>query len=69
MVRSGADAFGQWVAESRPVYADVAAAMGRPPARIVRIWLIVVATFQHGSFDASVAEITLHDGAQRLQVL
>jgi hypothetical protein len=47
----------------------VAAAIGPPPARIVRIWLIVVATFQHGSFDASVAEITLHDGAQRLQVL
>jgi len=69
VVRSGAEQFGQWVEESRPVYADVAAAIGPPPARIVRIWLIVVATFQHGSFDASVAEITLHDGAQRLQVL
>lgn len=69
VARSGTAAFGTWVDESRAVHADVAAAIGPPPARIVRIWLIVVATFQHGRFDAQVADITLHDGAKRLRVL
>ena len=69
VARSGAQDFGRWVGESRDLYADVAAAMGPPPARIVRIWLIVVATFQHGRFDAQVADICLNDGERRLAVL
>ena len=69
VARSGTQNFGRWVSESRAVHADVAAAIGPPPARIVRIWLIVVATFQHGRFDAQVADICLHDGERRLAVL
>lgn len=68
VARSGAADFGRWVSESRCVHAEVATAIGPPPARIVRLWLIVVATFQHGRFDAQVADICLHDGRQRLAV-
>ena len=69
VVRSGNDALGQWCTEERNVYADVCAAMGPPPARIVRVWLIAVSSFQHGTARAEFADIALDDGAQRLRVL
>jgi hypothetical protein len=69
VTRSGRADFGQWVSETRAVHADVAHALGPLPARIVRIWLIVVATFQHGRFQASVADIRLYDEIRTLQVL
>ena len=68
-MRSGNDALGQWCTEERNGYADVSAAMGSPPARIVRVWLIAVSSFQHGTARAEFADIALDDGAQRLRVL
>ena len=69
VVRSGLSAEGQWCAESRAVHDDVALAMGPPPARIVAVWLICVASFQHGTARASFENIELWDGEQRLVVL
>lgn len=68
VVRSGSADFGHWVAESRPVLADVATAVGTTPARVVRLWLIVVATFQHAEFDARIADLRLTDGAREIRV-
>jgi Protein of unknown function (DUF3047) len=69
VTRSGFAAAGQWCSESRAVYDDVVLAMGSPPARIVAVWLICVASFQHGTARASFEKIELHDGEQRLAVL
>ena len=69
VVRSGNDALGQWCFEERNVHADVCAAMGPPPTRIVRVWLIAVSSFQHGTARAEFADIVLDDGAQALRVL
>ena len=69
VVRSGRTAATHWLREARAVHADVAVAMGSPPARIVGIWLICVASFQHGGARAAFADIVLADDRQRLQVL
>jgi hypothetical protein len=69
VVRSGADALGEWCGEERNVFADVAAAMGPPPARIVKVWLIGVSSFQHGSARAEFSDITLSNESGTIQVL
>ena len=51
------------------MYADVLAAMGPPPAQIVRVWLIAVSSFQHGTARAEFADIVLSDGSQTFRVL
>lgn len=69
VVRTGGDALGRWCAERRPVHTDVAAAMGPPPARITAVWLITVATFQHGRAVAAFEDVCLSHGAETLSVL
>lgn len=69
VVRSGNECLGQWCSEERQVYADVLAAMGTPAARIVRVWLIAVSSFQHGTARAEFADIVLSDGSQSFRVL
>ena len=69
VVRSGNDRLGQWCSEERNVYADVQAAMGAPAARIVRVWLIALSSFQHGTARAEFADIVLSDGSQSFRVL
>ena len=69
MVRRGTPRVGEWHEESRWVQADVATAMGTPPARIVRIWLICVATFQHGRARARFADIRLEGNGRTLRIL
>jgi hypothetical protein len=65
---SGTEQLGRWVAEDRPVQEDYRRAIGDPPARIVRIWLIAVAIFQRGTGSAQFADIELvgDDGTLRL---
>ncbi len=69
VVRSGSAGLGQWQREERVIRADVAQAMGPPPGRIVRVWLIAVASFQHGSLRAEFSDIRLSDGARTSHVL
>ena len=69
VVRSGLSKAGAWCTEQRTVHEDVARAMGPPATRIVAVWLICVASFQHGRARASFERIELHDGEQRLVVL
>lgn len=69
VVQRGTPRPGEWHAHSRSVHADVETAMGPPPARIVRIWLICVATFQHGRARARFADIQLTGGGRTLRVL
>ena len=69
VVRTGTADLGRWCAEERKVHADVLAAMGTPPARIVRVWLIAVSSFQHGTARAEFADIVLEDGVRTLRVL
>jgi hypothetical protein len=69
VARSGTTGLGAWQREERAVWQDVASAMGPPPARIVRIWLIAVASFQHGRLRASFSDIRLRSAGRELEVL
>ena len=69
VVRSATDTLGKWYTEHRNVYADVAATMGPPPARITAIWLITLTTFQHRRARASFSALQLADGQQRIRLL
>ncbi len=69
VVRSGRADLGLWCTEEREVYADVRSAMGEPPSHIVRVWLIAVSSFQHGTARAEFSDIVLSDGGSTLRVL
>lgn len=69
VARCGPAAPGTWFREQRWVQADVRRAMGPSPARIVRIWLIGLSTFQHGRLRARFAEIALIDADRRVGIL
>ncbi|HEX7775586.1 MAG TPA: DUF3047 domain-containing protein [Parvibaculum sp.] len=69
VLRSKPSDLGRWLAETRPVKADYARAVGAPPARIVRIWLIAVSVFQRGEGICDYADIELVDGERTLKVL
>jgi len=46
VIRSGAQGLGQWIHEERDLHADYERYIGRPPPRIVRIWLIANSALQ-----------------------
>lgn len=69
VVRSGPQGLGHWQREERPVWHDVASAMGPPPGRIVRVWLIAVASFQHGRLHAEFSDIQIANGHGRWSLL
>jgi hypothetical protein len=69
VVKSGFAETGRWCTERRHVHADVAHAMGPPPARIVGVWLIAVATFQHARACAAFEDIRLVDDDCELSIL
>lgn len=69
VLRSDAKELGRWLAEDRPVKADYAKAIGTPPARIVRVWLIAVSVFQRGEGICDYADIELVDGERKLKIV
>lgn len=69
VLRSEKKNLGRWLSEARPVKADYARAIGAPPARIVRVWLIAVSVFQRGEGICEYADIELVDGDRVLKVL
>lgn len=69
VVRSGLGEAGVWCSDSRRVYDDVSVAMGEPPSRIVAVWLICVATFQHGTARGAFEDIRLGAGDVSQRVL
>jgi hypothetical protein len=58
-LRSGAVGLGSWHAEDRGVFEDYRRAVGHPPARIVRVWLIALTLFQRRSGESRFADIEL----------
>lgn len=69
VLRSNPANLGKWLSEDQPVKADYARAIGTPPARIVRVWLIAVSVFQRSEGICDYADIELVDGERRLKVL
>jgi hypothetical protein len=69
VVRSGRGGLGAWHDEARPLYDDYREAVGDPPGRIVRVWLIAVSLFQKGVGAAEFGEIELHSGGRVHRVL
>lgn len=69
VVRSGPQGLGQWLCESRDLYADYRRYMGEPPTRVVRVWLIAVSLFQRRTGRALFANIRLEgEGGRTLAV-
>ena len=64
VVRTKQDDYGTWLKDSRHVYRDVQISQGKPPAKIVAIWLIAVSTFSHHRLRATFKDIYLADGKQ-----
>ena len=69
VLRADAGELGRWLAEERPLRADYAKAIGTPPARIVKVWLIAVSVFQRGEGICEYADIELVDGERVLKIL
>jgi hypothetical protein len=69
VVRNGDDPTATWVHERRCIHDDTRRALGAAPARVVAVWLIAVATFQHGRARARFKDIVLADRTQHCQVL
>lgn len=68
VVRSGPAGLGRWVDEDRPVRADYAAAVGTPPERIVRVWLIAVSHVQRGRGRGAFAGIEIGDAERAVRL-
>jgi len=69
VLRSNPNELGKWLPEERFVKVDYAKAIGAPPQRIVRVWLIAVSVFQRGEGICDYADIELVDGDKRLKVI
>lgn len=60
VVRCGTADLGRWTDQEQPVLADYARAVGgRPPRRIVGVWLIAVSVFQAGVGECDVRGLEL----------
>ncbi|HVB83057.1 MAG TPA: DUF3047 domain-containing protein [Candidatus Binataceae bacterium] len=68
VIRTGSGELGRWIDEEREVWRDYQRAIGTPPARIVAVWLIAVAIFQHGVARAEYRNIELSRGSEVMRV-
>lgn len=68
-LRSGTEGLGVAHRERRHLHADHERFMGPAPARVVRIWLIAVSHFGHGTGRATFSDIVLSDTTRRIRVL
>ena len=64
VLHSGTAGLGQWLQEERNLYADYQRWVGKPPARILRIWLIALSMFQHGEGQGEYGAIEFLTGDQ-----
>ncbi|MFT5136117.1 MAG: hypothetical protein ACI8XV_001146 [Arenicella sp.] len=69
VVRSGGENLGQWLQERRNLYADHEQYMGKPPARIVRVWLIANSILQRGTGTCDYADIVLSNDETKVRIL
>jgi hypothetical protein len=74
VIRSGHADLGRWHPEERNVYDDyhrtiAPRALGRPAARITRIWFIAVSLFQRNTGRCHYAEIRVSNAAEAATVL
>lgn len=68
VLRSDPANIGKWLSEEQPVRADYEKAVGAPPARIVKVWLIAVSVFQRREGVCEYAGIELVDGDRVLTI-
>lgn len=69
VLRSGASQLGSWLTEDRPVLSDYVTAVGVPPRRIVKVWLIALSLFQRGTGRCAFSDITLSDGDRETHLM
>ncbi len=59
VVRSGTKDVGAWLSERRNLFEDYRSYMGRPPERILRVWLIASSRWQRFEGDMSIKNVQL----------
>lgn len=69
VLRSNPAELGRWLSEEQPLKADYAKAIGLPPKRVVKVWLIAVSVFQRNEGLCEYAGIELVDGERVLKIL
>ena len=69
VVRSGRSNLGTWFDEERNLYRDYERYIGKPPARIKRVWLIANSMFQRGYGEAEYSRITLGQRDDRIVIV
>lgn len=65
VVRSGYEELGQWLEESRDVYADYHQFIGGEATQVRRVWLIANSVFQRGVGECRFADIIMQDSQHR----
>lgn len=69
VVRSGKVGLGKWINEERNLYEDYKRAIGVPPEKIVRIWLIASTFVQKKEGKIEFSEISIKDTNKIIQIL
>lgn len=69
VIRSGLDQLGEWVDESRDVYADYKAHIDGTAENIVRVWLLAVTIFQRRGGACRYSAISLEGPDKSLTIL
>jgi hypothetical protein len=69
VVRSGGDGLGRWHAERRNLYEDCRRWMGKPPPRIVSVWIIANSLMQRSPGESLWASIRVEDAGCAVDVL
>jgi len=59
VVRSGTRQLGEWLSETRNLFEDYTRYMGKPPGRILRVWLIASSRWQRFEGDMTIRNVRL----------
>ena len=69
VVRSGKEGLGEWFSEKRKLYEDYKMAIGDPPQKIIRVWLIASTFVQKKEGRIEFANIKIKDMNKTIQIL
>lgn len=69
VVRSGKQRLGEWIREERNLFNDYRKAIGPPPQKIVRVWLLATTLFQRRRGTCQYAAIELTEERRRVKAI
>jgi hypothetical protein len=69
VIRSGQNNLGKWINEKRNLFNDYRSAIGTPPLKIVRVWIIANSVIQRKKGKADFADIRLIGKSKSVSIL